>query len=83
MSDGQAVAGKFLAALVFLWAVTLLTLPMPLLVMVNGEEVEMSENNGWSYDDEGCLLQFHGDAVPERDSEIVAEYVIQSGATCD
>jgi len=37
VTDGQAVLGKFLAALVFLWAVTLLTLPMPLLVMVNGK----------------------------------------------
>ena len=35
--DSQMVVGKFLAALFFLSAITLLTLPMPLLVMVHGK----------------------------------------------
>lgn len=35
--DSQMVVGKYLAALVFLTAITLLTLPMPLLVMVHGK----------------------------------------------
>lgn len=37
VSDGQAVFGKYLAAQIYLTLVTLLTLPMPLLVMVNGK----------------------------------------------
>jgi len=37
VTDAEAVAGKFLAAWLFLAAVTLLTLPMPLLVMVHGK----------------------------------------------
>jgi ABC-2 type transport system permease protein len=37
VSDGQAVAGKFLAAVTYLALVTALTLPMPLLIMVNGK----------------------------------------------
>jgi ABC-2 type transport system permease protein len=37
VSDGQAVAGKFLAAVIYVTLVTLLTLPMPLLIMVNGK----------------------------------------------
>lgn len=36
IGDGQLVVGKFLAAFVFLAGVTLLSLYMPLLVMVNG-----------------------------------------------
>ena len=37
IGDGQLVLGKFLAAFVFLAGVTLLSLYMPLLVMVNGK----------------------------------------------
>ena len=37
VSDGEAVAGKYLAALGYVTLVTLLTLPMPLLIMVNGK----------------------------------------------
>ena len=37
VSDGEAVAGKYLAALAYLMLVTALTLPMPLLVLVHGK----------------------------------------------
>ena len=37
VTDGQAVGGKFLAAYLYLMLVTLLTVPMPLLVMVHGK----------------------------------------------
>jgi ABC-2 type transport system permease protein len=37
VSDAEVVLGKYLASFAFLGGVTLLTLPMPLLVMINGK----------------------------------------------
>jgi hypothetical protein len=53
-----------------------------LVVSVDGEELEMDERNGWTYDDSTCYITFNGDSVPERDSEIVATYTVQSGGAC-
>ena len=51
VSDAQAVAGKFLAAWVFLAAVTLLTLPMPLQVMIQMYivDIELSEATSFGF----------------------------------
>jgi len=56
--------------------------PASLEVMVNGDVVDEDDNNGWSYDENTCFITFNGASVPERDSEIVATYTIQSGGSC-
>lgn len=40
-------------------------------VTVDGEAVLPGEEDGWTLDAPTCLLEFHGDAVPDRDAEVV------------
>jgi hypothetical protein len=54
-----------------------------LVVLVDGVAVDAGEEHGWTYDSERCELTFHGDGIPERDTEITALYTIASGATCN
>ncbi len=52
-----------------------------LTVKVNGEEMPQDEVNGWTYDPESCYLTFAPAVIPERDSDILAEYTAGPG-TC-
>lgn len=45
-------------------------------VTVDGRPVPQDENDGWTYDWVHWMLQFHGDAIPARGAQIVAEYDI-------
>lgn len=51
--------------------------PETLIVMVNGEE---SPATDWTYDAETCFLTFQPHAVPERGSDILAEYTSAPGS---
>ena len=56
--------------------------PETLVVQVNGEDVLQDQVNGWTYDPETCFLTFGPNAVPPRDSDILAEYTAAPG-TCE
>jgi len=51
-------------------------------ILVDGEPVVEDSHSGFTYDPLTCYLQFHGDAVPERDAEITASYTIAPGSSC-
>ena len=50
-----------------------------IVVTVDEDEVGESDVNGWTYDRLTRYLEFHGDAVPPRDSLIFVTYTIDSG----
>ena len=48
-------------------------------VRVDGVPQRQDPEDGWTYDEETWYLHFHGDAVPDRGSEIRASYTIRPG----
>ena len=53
--------------------------PETLEVRVDDEVVEQSDSNGWTYIADPPSVQFHGDAIPARGSDIAITYEIASG----
>ena len=48
-------------------------------VYVDEDLVPENANDGWTYDDQTWFITFHGDAIPDRGSQIDATYTIQPG----
>ncbi len=49
-------------------------------VFVDDVEVDESDINGWTYDPATWYIEFHGDAVPPRGSEVSVSYTVDPGA---
>ena len=55
--------------------------PETLKVFVDDEEIKENATAGWTYDPDTWYITFGVNAIPERDSEIYAEYTVLSGAS--